>query len=210
MESKKEALAKFATEEYPIHILGKHVVITDAMKTYAVEKLKHVKRFGGRVIEAFINMDIQKQDHIVDFIILVNNTKIKVTGKSINMYAAVDEAVNHLESKLRKYVDRLHYHHGKKLAEIDLNVHVLQRPDPLDEINDMIDEETITKHEMQLKPHPIVSKKVKKLSTLNEKEAIMKMELSGYAFLVYRSEEDRKLKVIYRLEDENYGVIQIE
>lgn len=210
MESKKEALAKFATEEYPIHITGKHVVITDAMKTYAVEKLKHVKRFGGRVMEAFITMDIQKLDHIVDFIILVNNTKIKVQGKSTTMYAAIDEAINHLESKLRRYVERLHHHHGKKLAEVDLQVHVLARPNPLDEINDLIDEETISRREKQLKPHPIVSKKTKKLHTLNEQEAIMKMELSGYAFLVYRSEEDRKMKVIYRLEDENYGVIQVE
>lgn len=209
MESKKEVLEKFATEEYPIHVTGKHVVVTDALKKYAVDKLKNIKRFGGRVIEAYIVMDVQKLDHIVDFIIRVNNTKIKVTGKSTSMYAAIDEAINHLQSKLRRYVERLHYHHGKKLAEIDLEVHVLQ-PNPVEEINDLIDEETLTQREQQLKPHPVVRKKKKKLSTLNEQEAVMKMELTGYTFLVYRSEEDKKLKVIYLLKDGSYGIIQIE
>lgn len=210
METKKKVVEKFATEEYPIHVTGKHIVVTDAMKQYAVGKLKSIERFGGRVIEATINMEIQKVDHIVDFIILVNNTKIKVQGKSTTMYAAIDEAIDRLKNKLRRYVERLHYHHGKKLADIDLEVHVLQRPNPTDEINDLIDEETLRQRENQLKPHSVIRKKVKKLSTLSESEAVMKMELSNYAFLVYRSEEDRKLKVIYRLEDENYGIIQIE
>jgi putative sigma-54 modulation protein len=36
------------------------------------------------------------------------------------------------------------------------------------------------------------------------------MELSEDLFMVYRSEEDRKLKVIYRRNDGNYGIIEPE
>jgi putative sigma-54 modulation protein len=39
-------------------------------------------------------------------------------------------------------------------------------------------------------------------------EAIMKMELSGDAFMLFKCEEDQKLKVIYRRQDENYGIIE--
>ncbi len=38
----------------------------------------------------------------------------------------------------------------------------------------------------------------------------MKMDLSGDAFLIFRSEEDRKIKVIYRRDDGDYGVIEVE
>ncbi len=37
---------------------------------------------------------------------------------------------------------------------------------------------------------------------LTQEEAIMKMELAGYAFLIYKSEEDQKLKVMYKRKDE--------
>jgi len=38
----------------------------------------------------------------------------------------------------------------------------------------------------------------------------MKMELSGDAFMIFRSEEDNKVKVIYRREDEDFGIIEVE
>ena len=38
----------------------------------------------------------------------------------------------------------------------------------------------------------------------------MKMELAGDPLLVFRAEADQKLKVIYRREDGNYGVIEPE
>ena len=38
----------------------------------------------------------------------------------------------------------------------------------------------------------------------------MKMEITDEPFIIYRSEEDQKLKVIYRREDENYGLVQVE
>ncbi len=209
-KTKAEIKEKFADHEYPIHIIGRHVDISDPMKTYAVDKLTKVERFGGRVIEATIIMDIQKLMHTVDFLINVNNSMIKVTGRSDNMYASVDQAIARLEAKLRRYVKRLHEHHAKALADIDVNVNVIARISPLEDINDQIEEENLRQVEDELRPHQIVSKEKRFLKILNQEEAIMKMELSEEPFLVYRGEEDQKLKVIYRREDGNYGVIEAE
>jgi putative sigma-54 modulation protein len=209
-KTKAEIKEKFAHKKYPIHIIGRHVDITDPMKSYAIDKLTKVERFGGRVIEATVIMDIQKLMHAVDFLINVNNSIIKVTGRSENMYVSVDRAIARLESKLRRYVQRLHEHNAKGLAEIDVNVNIIERITPLEDINDQIEEENLRQVEDELHPHQVVSREVRHLKTLNQEEAIMKMELSEESFLVYRGEEDQKLKVIYRREDENYGVIEAE
>ncbi|MFZ0564769.1 MAG: ribosome-associated translation inhibitor RaiA [Chlamydiales bacterium] len=211
-KSKTQIKEKFSTAEYPIHVIGRHVDITEPMKAYAVDKLTKVERFGGRVIEATIVMDIQKLVHSVDFLINVNNTKIKVSGRSENMYASIDQAIEHLQAKLRRYIRRLHEHHTKGLSEIDVNVNVIEAEQisPLDDINDQIEEENLSQIEETLRPHKIVSRETRPLKTLSQAEAIMKMELSEDPFIVYRSEEDRKLKVIYSREDGNYGVIEPE
>lgn len=208
--TKAEVKEKFANKEYPIHVIGRHIDITEPMKAYAIEKLTKIERFGGRVIEITIIMDVQKLVHVVDFIINVNNTIIKVTGRSENIYASIDQAIAHLETKLRRYLRRLHEHHAKKLSEIDLTVNVIQRVTPIQDINDQIEEEGLRKAEEALRPHQIVSKEKRKLVMLNQEEAIMKMELSEDRFLLYRSEEDQKLKVIYRRADENYGIIEAQ
>ena len=209
-KSKAQIKEKFVSKEYPIHVIGRHIDITDPMKAYAVDKLTKIERFGGRVIEATIIMDIQKLVHSVDFLINVNNTKIKVSGRSENMYASTDQAIAHLEAKLRRYTHRLHEHETKGLSEIDVNVNIVERISLLEEINDQIEEENLSQIEATLRPHKIVSTETRPLRMLNQEEAIMKMELSEDPFLVYRSEEDQKLKVIYRRNDGNYGVIEPE
>ena len=209
-KTKTEVKDKFADAEYPIQIIGRHVAITEPMKSYAVDKLTRVQRFGGRVIDATIVMDIQKLVHTVEFIIDVNNTKIKVSGCSENMYASIDQAVAHLQAKLSRYMRRLREHHAKGLATIEMNVNVIGRISPVDDINDQIEEENLKKIESDFKPHAIVSREKKPLKTLIQSEAIMKMELSEDLFMIYRSEEDRKLKVIYRRIDGNYGIIEPE
>lgn len=209
-KSKAEIREKFSQVEYPIHVIGRHVAITEPMKNYAVDKLTKVDRFGGRILDASITMDIQKLVHTVDFILDVNNTKIKVSGRSENMYASIDQAIAHLESKLRRYMRRLHEHHAKGLGAIEMNVNVMGPIPPLDDINDQIEEENLKAVEKSLHPQKVVSKETKPLKTLNYEEAIMKMELSEDHFMIYRCEEDHKLKVIYRRNDGNYGIIEPE
>jgi len=211
MAPKNQTQEKFVNQEYPIHFVGKHLEITDAIRTYAEEKLKNIKRFGGRVMEAFIVMEVQKLEHKVDFIVMVNNTKIKVSGTSPTMYASIDEAIAHLEAKLRRYISRLHEHHAKNLSEVDMNVNVLQGAETLlDDINDQIEEQNLREAENTLKPQPIVNRESRPLKTLSQNEAFMKLELSGDRFLLYRSEEDQKLKLLYTRNDGNLGLMEPE
>lgn len=211
-EARKTAIQeKFAEGEYPIHVIGRKVEVTDAMKKYAIDKLQKIQRFGGRVIEATVVMDIQKLVHSVDFIINVNNTKVKVSGRTENMYSAIDQAIDHLEAKLRRYHKRLTEHHAKGVKSVDMKVSIIERAINLvEDINDQIEEETLRKKEEDLHIPRVINKKTKVLKYLNQEEAIMKIELSGDLFLIYKGEEDHKLKVIYRRDDGNYGVIELE
>lgn len=209
-KTKSEVKKEFAGQGYPIHVIGRHIDITDSMKSYAIDKLMKVEHFGGRVLDLTVTMDIQKLVCSVSFIINVNNTMIKVTGYSEDMYAAVDQAIDKLKAKLRHYVDKLHKHHSKNGSVVDLSVNVIPKLSFVDEINDQIEEANLSEIEKELRPHRVVIREKKHLSILNQEEAVMKMELSEDSFLLYRGEDDMKLKVIYRRDDGNYGVIEAE
>ena len=56
----------------------------------------------------------------------------------------------------------------------------------------------------------MVAQEKKSLKTLTLDEAIMKMELSSDSFLIYKAEDNHKIKVIYRRKDDHYGVIELE
>lgn len=198
-------------QEHEVQIFGRHMSVTDAMKAYALEKFNKIDKFSFRVVDAVITMDIQREDKHVDILARVNNTKIRVSASTPDMYASIDKANDRLQTKLRKYKRLLHDHHAKSHAEQQMNVSIIRGPeDVINEINDDIEATNQQEIVERFQPHEIVSTELRSLKILNQHEAIMKMELSGDIFMLYRCEEDQKLKVIYRRNDGNYGIIEPE
>ena len=124
------------------------------------------------------------------------------------MYVSIDEAINRLQAVIARYKSRIQDHNKKPLSAIDMEVNVVRRPyDELADINDAIEAANAKEKIAEFQFPKIIGKETKPLKILTLNEAIMKMELSGDQFLVFRGEEDRKLKVIYRRTDGNYGLI---
>jgi len=208
--SRKSKAAEFIGEGYNITVTGRNVQVTDSMKDYAIEKISKLEKFVDRIIDVIIIMDIQRFEHRVDIALQFNNVKIKSHAITNDMYASLDKAVHKLETQLLRYKARLHEHHTKNLGSVDMNVNVFAAPSPAEEINDEIESANQRSLDDNFNHAKIISQEKRALRTLNLSECIMKMELSGDQFLIFRCEEDHKLKVIYRRKDGNYGVIELE
>ena len=205
--NRKAKSLEFADATYNIQITGRHVQITDSMKDYAIEKVSKIERFINRIIEVNVIMDIQRLDHKVEIILKIGNTKITSSAVTTDMYVSIDQAVDKLENQLLKYKSKLQDHHAKGHAVLDMSVSVLN-PKEIDEEIELDEELERELQASRFKPHRVVKKENRPLKTLTYDEAIMKMELSGDSFMLFKSEEDQKLKVIYRRKDENYGIIE--
>jgi len=177
-----------------------------------LKKSQKIERFSDRISDIAIILEVQKLDQRVDVVIKVNQTKIKSQAISEDMYTSIDKAVHKLESQLIRYKDKLQEHQAKGVSTIDMQVNVL-RPIPeaeLLDINDDIEVENKKRLIDKYTPHKIVSRETTPLKALTDGEALMKMDLSGDAFMIYRAEDTQRIKIIYRRKDNNFGVIQPE
>lgn len=211
MSNKTKALA-FADDVWDIAVTGKNVQVTEAMKQYAIEKVSKIERFSHRIIDVKVTMDIQKLDHRVDIVLKVDHIKIKSQAISENMYTSIDKAIHRILEQLRRYKTKIRDHQTKGIKSVDMNVNVI-RPSLIADIletNEDIEAENQRRLIEEYRPHEIVSKETLPLKVLSYEDAVMKMELSGDVFMVFRSEQDKKLKVIYRRNDGNFGVIEPE
>lgn len=208
MNRKAKAL-EFVDAEYNINVTGRHVQVTDSMKDYALEKISKIERFMNRIIDVNVIMDIQKLDHRVEIILKAGNLKITSQASSQDMYASIDKAVNKLEAQIRRYKSKIQDHHAKGHAIVDMTVNVVQRPEE-EELDFEEDEEEIVGQtpNATAQAFPVIKQETLPLKILTYDEAIMKMELSGDAFLIFKNEIDQKLKVIYRRLDGHYGIIE--
>ena len=197
-------------QEYPISITGRHVLITEAMKDYAKEKISKLDHLSKKMMDVHVTMDIQRQEHRVDIMIQAGRFVIKTHASTHDMYGSIDKAVDKLTARLSKYKSKMQEHHAKALSVVDLEVNVIKSGfNEVEEINDAIEEANQQAVEEEFS-HQIVSRDVIPLKTLTSDEAIMKMDLSGDEFMVFRSEEEQRIKVIFRRKDGHYGLISPE
>ena len=196
MPSRKEKMVEFE-QGYNVIVTGRHVHVTDGMKQHAVERVSRLERVGTRIIDIHVTMDIQKLMHKCEIMMKYGHTIIRSHAGTTDMYVSIDEAVNKMNKQLKKYKKRLQEHHAKDVRAIEVPVEVYALP-----------EEEEVEEEVPL--HKIVAKETRRLKLLADDEAIMRMELSGDPLMVYRSEASQKIRVIYRREDGNYGIIQPE
>jgi len=210
--TRKEKAAQFLEEGYNIFITGRSVHVTEAMKNYALEKMSKIERISDRIIEVNITMDIQRFINRVDIVIKIDHTKIVSEATSNDMYASIDMAIDKIQTQVRKYHERIREHHAEGVSAVDWNANVAKTPleQEILDINSEIEEETQRSLLDSLYPHAIVARKKMPLKVLTESEAVKKLELSEDTFLLFRQEEDQKLKVLYRKNDGNFGIIEPE
>lgn len=201
---------KSEIQGYNISIVGKSLQVTDAIWNYVFTKLAKIEHFADHIIDVVVTLDAQKLEHSCSILMNFNHFHIKVTASTDNMYSAIDKASDRVIKLVRRYKTKLQSTRAKHLSDVDIHVNVIKPlGDNLAAINDDIVAENARKEEERYKLHEVVAKETVTLKTLTEEEAVMKMEICDDPLLIYRSEEDQKIKVIYRREDDNYSIVQI-
>ncbi len=197
--------------DYNLVILGKGTEVTRPIHEYIEEKVVKIEKLTPHILDVHVRIEVQKLNHSVDIVTQFSHFKVKVGAVLENMYAAIDKAFHRLDAKLRKWKDRIQDHHAKGVAVTEMEINVLEgEKEDLAQIDrDIIDANNNTL-EIDYTLPKVVKKKKRPLKTLTLEEAVMKMELSGDHFLIYRSEEDQGLKVLYRRRDNSYGVVSPE
>ena len=205
---------KFETEGYSIQVIGKRFQVTDAIRNYVLDKLSKIDRFADQILDVAVTLDVQKLEHSVDIVMKFYHFQIKAHSSMENIYSSIDKATYRLMRLIKKYKEQLQEHRATNTGTIDLNVNVLepQRSEEaeVESINDAIEELNFWEEVEKYQPHRVVTQETINVPFLNQNEAVMRMELSGENFLIFRSEENQKLRVIYRREDGNFGIIEIE
>ena len=202
---------KFEGQEYNLSIVGKHVQVTDAIRSYVLEKLSKIEKIAEKVIDVAVTLDAQKLEQSCSIMMNFIHFHIKVSASTDNLYSAIDRASDRAIALIRKYKGKLQSHRFKDRTTVDIHVNVIgPLKDDLKAINDDIEAESSVHAEEISQLHRVVAKETIPLKTLTQDEAIMKMEISDEPFLIFRSEEDHKMKVIYRRPDHNYGLVQVQ
>lgn len=190
---------------------GNGVEVTSPLKELVESKLDKVERVGPNPMEIHVYFSIQKVEHTVNILYKYSHFQIRVHAASDDLYRSVDIAIRKLNAKLKKWKNKISDHHRTDgiLHKMPIEVYASHQSME-DQVNDDIEEENFQKMMNEFSMPEVTKTKARSLRLLTTEEAIMRLELSGDAFLLYRCQEDQQLKVIYKRRDQSVGILQPE
>ncbi len=173
-------------------MIGRNLEITEAMRSYAEQKLSKLERLSDQLMDARVVMAYRNSDAEpakVEVQIKVPNGLIRAEERGMDTYAAIDQAVDKLERQIKRMKDRPA---PKRL------------PDPLP----MEDGAVLLDDEGEPEEPAIVRVKRHVLRPMGPEDAAMQMEALGHNFFMFHNLETDEINVIYLRHDGNYGLIQ--
>ena len=196
---------------YKVTVTGRHVHITESMKQYVLDKIAKMEKLSHKIIEVIVIMDIRKIDHVIDVILKFEHFKIQAEAITTDMYASIDKVVNKLQTQLRRFKTKIHKHSGHAVEMFEaVPVHVDKEECSVEDVNKAIESETCEQLEKMYHPGTIVTQKKIVPKMLKYEEAVNKLESQGYNFFVFLCEEDQVCKILYKKENNNYGILEIK
>jgi len=96
----------------PIQVTGRHVSVTEAMKEYCRRKVASLHLDYPKIIEVQVILDVQKYRHTAEVILhCSNHITLEASSESNDMYASIEQVLDRIERRMRKYKTRLMQKH---------------------------------------------------------------------------------------------------
>lgn len=170
-----------------LNIRGEKTNITEAMKTYAEEKIQKLNKYieNNEEITGTILFKVYGPKQKIEVTIPLKNYTLRVEEEGQDFYAVIDTSIDKLERQIIKNKTRLSNKRNK--GKIDL-------------ILDFEPEEENTSK--------IIKRKQVELKPMDEEEAILQMELINHDFYMFKNTETDKMAVVYRRKHGDYGIIE--
>ena len=171
------------------NIRGDKILVTDAIKDYITEKLGRLdKYFKNDELNVNVLIKVKGFNQTIEVTIPTPNFTIRNEESAEDLYAAIDLVTDKIERQIRKYktkINKIEKDAAKKLNLV------------LEEISDEIEEndKIVRRKELNTKP-------------MDEEEAMLQMEMLGHDFFIYKDRDTKRICILYKRKDGNYGLIE--
>jgi len=181
-----------------INLTFRHFEPTDALKTFAREKVEHIQKFLDHASEASIVLSLEKHLHQAEVLIHSGQFYLRGKEKTDDMYASIGAAVDKIERQAKRYKGRLRTHknpghHNENAARV--REHTLE----IDSHDGAAEEAPPAAPARTIDSREVVAKK------MSVDEAILQLDLADEPFLVFTNAATNHVAVLTRRQDAKSG-----
>ncbi len=169
----------------------RHTESSDAIRTYAQEKIDKIEKHLHRPVEALVVLSVEKFRHEAEVTVLADGLSINGREVTDDMYSAIDKVMEKVEKQAKKNRDRL-----KKRKGSNETPQLKPQESIGDETGSDLDMPEVTSSK-RFMPKP-----------LSIDDAVMELNDTKEEFIVYRNAETEQVNVLFRRSKGNFGLIE--
>jgi putative sigma-54 modulation protein len=174
-----------------VEITGRHVIITPAIRSYVLKRLRKFGKIVGDDASFHVIIDVEKDRHSAEILLKSKLLDLNCKGETDDMYTSILRAIEKLERQVLKQKSKIietkrQRAKAKSVAEKS-GVGARELP-PARRGNGILEEEAHKK-------------------PMGLEEAVMELGQSDYPFIVFRNVDSGAVNVLYRRKDGRLGLI---
>jgi ribosomal subunit interface protein len=200
-------------------VKGRHCEVSDRFRQHVEEKLARLEKLNHRVIRVDVEVSKERNPRLSDRAVRVELTMksrgpvMRAEAAAEDKMAALDMAVDRLQSRMRKAADRRRIHHGTRtpvsVAEATASNGVAPVETEMTEV-DPTGEHKVGPLTVVGDGPLVVREKTHQAAPMTLDQALYEMELVGHDFFLFIDKENEQPSVVYRRRGYDYGVIRLE
>ncbi|MBC9225763.1 ribosome-associated translation inhibitor RaiA [Aeromicrobium sp. 636] len=202
-----------------IVVTGRNSEISEKFRNHVAEKLQRIEKFDSRQRISRVEVEVTHEKNPrqpetaarVEMTVRSRGPAVRVEATSTDQHSALDAAVDKLETRLRKVVERKRSHRDKHRAEsIEAATADLPVAD-FDELDDTVESDIRKVGPLEVEGDgPLVVREKEHVSeAMTLDQALYEMELVGHDFYLFVEKDSMKPSVVYRRKGYDYGVIRL-
>ncbi len=184
-----------------IKIVGKNIELGESFQAYSSTRIDEVlQKYSYEAVSAQITLEKRVGNFKAKVkVYLKNKIELDSTGRGRDANNSYDDALDHIEKKLRRYHRRMKSHRNsdsKNILSSDEPLRIYQSALNTDE--DEID----INHSDSM---PVVAELSYKIEELTVEQAVMRLELENESCIFFRNASHSGLNLVYYRKDGNIG-----
>ena len=204
-----------------IVVNGRNSEISERFREHVEEKLLRLEKYDSRQkinrVEVEVTHEKNPRQHDkaakVEMTLRSRGPAVRAEAASTDQHSALDAAIDKLESRLRKAVDRKRIHHGDKrptsvaeaTAALPVEDLVLDEPSA-----DEVPWTKVGPIDVQGESPLVVREKTHQGTPMTLEQALYEMELVGHDFFLFLEKDSMRPSVVYLRKGYDYGVIHLD
>ncbi len=200
-------------------VKGRHCEVSDRFRQHVEEKLAKLEKLNHRVIRVDVEVSKERNPRMSDRAVRVELTMksrgpvMRAEAAAEDKMAALDMAVDRLQTRMRKAADRRRIHHGTRTPVSVAQATASNGVAPVE--TEMTEVDPTGEHKVGpltvVGDGPlVVREKTHQAAPMTLDQALYEMELVGHDFFLFMDKENDQPSVVYRRRGYDYGVIRLE